>query len=397
MDEYGHIPEADHEHLRPGWFESLKYFVSLHPHSEHHDDIPLPRDAPRGTIDGEMLVSQIQLPKHPEVKVGGYKKGSAADDDAEHTAEGERRINKHPVVTFKECMELFCGKLDTSLVAYIWGRKASMTSEAVTLIGRSLAPLNDFQLQRRSTTWGVFDIREGHRVAEMRLKYSVATTPGPIRQPRLADCKQTEVTINWEPPESDHGAQLVGYKVSILVEERGTSEWFSLCDCTKSVKPVYVVANLVGNTQYTFDIRAVNKVGPGDACEFQVSTAPVAPGPPSKPWIEEDRDGCVNVAWRSPSSDGGCPVTAYRIRMRKLLGATTFNQWHGMGPRDAHATYVDMGTVGALMCEEQEDPSLFNAWVGPLEATCCEYRFQIIAVNRAGESKGSELSDGRYT
>lgn len=36
---------------------------------------------------------------------------------------------------------------------------------------------------------------------------------------------------------------------------------------------------------YLLDIRAVNRVGAGDACEFQITTAPCEPDPPSKPWV----------------------------------------------------------------------------------------------------------------
>lgn len=59
------------------------------------------------------------------------------------------------------------------------------------------------------------------------------------------------------------------------------------------------MANLKGNTAYLLDIRAVNKVGYGDACEYQplvastenrrhlrITTAPVAPDPPAKAWVE---------------------------------------------------------------------------------------------------------------
>lgn len=402
LEELELFPEADHEHLRPGWFESLKYFISLHPHSEHHDDIPLPRDAPRATVEGEYLVSQTQLPKHPGVQVGASMKSGALASDKSMVGEGRRPINQHPVVTFREQMALTKEMLDTNMVAYVWGRKASITSESVTLIGRALAPLHEFEFQRRSTTWGVSDVVEGHQVAEMRLRYHVSTTPGPVQLPKLADSMRTEVTVKWEPPESDHGAPILGYKVAFLLENPrpGSNEgpsWFTLCECTKSTNPVYVVANLAGNTTYTLDIAAVNKVGPGDGCEFQVSTAPVEPDPPSKPWVDEARDGCLNIAWKPPASDGGLPILAYRIRMRKLVGGTTFNQWHGMGPGEKQATWVDMGSVGSRMCEEEEDPSVYNAWVGPLEATSCEYRFQIIALNKAGESKGSELSDAQYT
>lgn len=394
LDELILFPEADHEHLKPGWFESLTYCISLHPHSENHEDIPLPREAPRATLDGEHLVSQTQKPKQPEVQVGRMAKTRASEGDG---SLGDDKAY-HPHVQFREQLALHLSQLDENLVAYVWGRKASMTSESVTLIGRAMAPLHDFSLQRRSTTWGIFDVAEGFRVAEMRLKYWVATTPSAVQEARLTDATRTEVTINWEPPANDHGAPIVGFKISIQLDAKQGAglQWFTLCECTKSLKPVYVVANLTGNTQYQVDVRAVNKVGTGDPCEFQVSTAPVEPDPPSKPWVEESRDGCLNMAWKASPADGGYPITAYKIRMRKLLGATSFNQWHGMGPKEHQSSWVEMGTVGAAMGDEAE-PTVYSAWVGPLEKESCEYRFQIFALNRAGESKGSELSEAQYT
>lgn len=391
------FPEADHEHLKPGWFESLRYFVSMHPHSDHHDDIPLPREAPRATVDGEHMVSQTLAPKHPEVQVGAQRSKTGCGD-----FENEPRVNKHPVVNFQEEMTLKLDKLDQNLVAYVWGKKASVTAESVTLIGRSLAPLHEFEFQRRTTTWGVFDVMEGHRVAEMRLRYVIASTPGPIQEPKLVESKQTSVNVKWEPPETDHGAPVLGYKIGIWLDadtnsNSDTGRWHTLCECTKSKNPVYVVASLAGNTTYTLDIKAVNKVGAGDERQFQVTTAPVSPNPPGKPWIEEFRDGCINVAWKPPLNDGGFPITAYKVRMRKLAGATTFNQWHGLGPGESNATWIEMGTVGSAMCQEEDETSVYDAWVGPLDTESCEYRFQVFALNRAGEGQGSELSDPHYT
>lgn len=391
------FPEADHEHLRPGWFESLRYYISLHPHSDHHDDIPLPREAPRATLEGEHLVSQTQAPKQPEVKVGASGRPGAVES-AKFTSASGRPVNQHPVVVFKERLELMTDVLDRNLVVYVWGKKASVAKESVTLIGRALVPLHEFETQRRSTTWPVFDAAEGHQVAELRLRYHVATTPGPVQKLEMAASTRSEVTVGWQPPESDHGAPIIGYQVAIMLEQGSDGpRWHTLCGCTKSTKPIYVVANLKGNTPYTLDIRAVNKVGAGDGCEAQVATAAVEPDPPAKPWVEEARDGCFNVAWRPPESDGGFPILAYRIRMRKIHGATTFNQWHGMGPGEKHAVWTDMGTVGSQMCEEQADPSVYNAWIGPLEAGTCEYRFQLFALSKVGESKGSELTDAQYS
>lgn len=361
--------------MAPAWYQSVEYFVSLHPHSEQHHEIPLPRDPPRATVEGKYLVSQTMAPKNPK------------KDD---------RPNAHPFVVFNEQLTLNLDDLDTQLVAYVWGRKQSMRSEDITLVGRALAPLHDYQIQRKSTQWGVFDVAEEHsRVAELRLKFSVCTTPGPPQKPLQAETQQTEVSINWEPPASDHGSPILGYKVSIMLEVHEQMQWVTICECTKTLNPVYVVTNLTGSTSYWLDLRAVNKVGPGDPCEFQITTAPCEPKPPPKPWVEEKKDRCFNVAWMPPDSNGGFPVSSYRIKMRKIMGATQTNRWSG--PSESKAVWIDMGTVAASEKEQRGEPSMYNAWVGPLEAHHCEYRFQIFARNRTGESEGSELSDPEYT
>eukprot|EP00933_Yihiella_yeosuensis_P072854 TRINITY_DN81394_c0_g1_i1.p1 TRINITY_DN81394_c0_g1~~TRINITY_DN81394_c0_g1_i1.p1 ORF type:complete len:879 (+),score=131.42 TRINITY_DN81394_c0_g1_i1:3-2639(+) len=382
--------------LTPGWFESLTYFVSLHPRSEDPESIPLPRDAPERTIDGEFMVSSTQAARLPAVEVGLFR-GPEDDEDSDDHRSKAKKKTQHPTVDFKEKMEIFLDRLDTYLVAFVWARKTSLGGSTVTLVGRALAPLHEFKLQRKSTTWGVFDVLEGHRVAEMRLRYAASTTPGPVQQPGVADCKQTEVTVKWSPPQNDHGAKVIGYQVSILLDSKAHNEgpqWHTLCECTKSLNPVYVIANLSGNTAYLVNIRAVNKVGPGDACDFQITTAPTEPEPPSKPWIEEARDGCLNVAWYPPENDGGIPITSYRVRMRKIIGAS---KWNPFGPGDHTADWVDMGSVGAAMNPQQGAQPMYNAWVGPLESTTCEYRFAVHAKNHNGESRPSELSDPHYT
>lgn len=264
-----------------------------------------------------------------------------------------------------------------------------MGNEDVTLLGRSLAPLREFKLQRRPTTWGVFDANDGHRVAEVRLTYCVATTPSAVRNPHASDAKQTEVTVAWTEPASDHGEPIEGYRIAILVDRRGSDgpQWHVLCECTKSLTPAYLIGNLVANTAYMVDVRAKSKVGYGDPGEFTIITASCEPDPPCKPWVHEVRDGCVNVAWHPPESDGGSPVTAYRLRLRKVRG----------GFDESTATWHDMGTVGAAMRDGQaEGQSMYTAWLGPLEKKACEYRFQVVAVSRAGESRPSEISEPHY-
>lgn len=390
LDELELLPEAPE--FETAWHEWLRYFISFHPRSEQPDAIPLPRDPPRMTRDGTYLVSQIQAARKPGLKLARF--WGQASDGEDGQAEGAPAADR-PLAEFKEKLELRMPHLDIHLVAYLWARKASVANEEVALIGRALAPLRDFGLQRRQTVWGVFDVMAGDRVADMRVKFSVATTPSSIQQPTLTDVKQDEVTIQWSPPANDHGAPTIGYKVSILTGARRAQgpQWHTLCECTKSTNPIYVVTNLTGNTSYLMDIRAVNKVGVGDPTEFQINTAPVQPEPPSKPWIQEARDGCLNVAWQPSPSDGGSPIVAYKVKMRKIMGAS---RWNPFGPGESKATWVDMGTVGAALEENiQSEPATYDAWLGPLEAESCEYRFQVVAMSGAGVSVGSDLARGR--
>jgi hypothetical protein len=251
-------------------------------------------------------------------------------------------------------------------------------------------------LQRKYTKWGVFDVMKGNRVADMRVKYIVSTTPGPVLDPMLTEVQQTELKITWTPPQNDHGAPVLGYKVSIMLGQSVNEgpRWHTLCELTKTLNPVYMIANLTGNKVYTVDVRAVNKVGVGDACEFQVATAPVNPDPPSKPWIEEARDGYVNLAWMPSGNDGGSPIHSYKVIMWKILGAS---KWNPFGPGESNAVKVDMGNVEAVQGEQQEPLSMYSDWIGPLENAACQYKFQIISISAAGMSAGSEHSNPIYT
>lgn len=385
IDELELHPDAPD--LAPSWYHTLTFYVSFHPRSEKPDDIPLPRDPPERTQEGKYLVSTAQPARMPAVKVAPRFSIFGGSDKVE----APTSASSNPIAEFKEKLVVTMPSLDVHVAAYVWARKSTVASSEITLIGRSLAPLRDFKLQRRKTNWGVFDVMEGHRVAELRLKYAVSTSPGPVQKPVLSEVKQGEVTVKWSPPLSDHGAPVLGYQVSILLNQQGSAEpqWYILCERTKTMNPVYVVTNLTANTSYMMDIRAVNKVGAGDPCEFQITTAPTEADPPAKPWIVEARDGCLNVAWQPSTNDGGTPVTAYKIKMRKILGAS---KWNPFGPGESSSSWVDMGTVGAAM-RPQNSSATYDAWVGPLETEPCEYRFQIVALNHVGPSRGSELSD----
>ena len=62
-----------------------------------------------------------------------------------------------------------------------------------------------------------------------------------------------QVVLSWEAPESDGGAEITDYEYRI----NGRNPWISI----GSIETTYTVTGLVNGTEYTFQVRAVNRVG----------------------------------------------------------------------------------------------------------------------------------------
>ena len=77
-----------------------------------------------------------------------------------------------------------------------------------------------------------------------------------------------KVVLSWDAPESDGGAEITDYEYRI----NGRNPWIS----TGSTLTTHTVTGLVNGTAYTFQVRAVNRVGKSFAPN-QVETTPEAP------------------------------------------------------------------------------------------------------------------------
>lgn len=375
-----HILEFELEEVRlqretpdlvPDWHESTTYYMSFH---HFADDAGVPLEAPKYTKEGEHLVSLSVAAVEPAVKSAHLK----------HIPFKEKLI-MHTEFPIPNCQIL------------LWGRKGNIAAEDIVLLGRTVISLFDYTLQRKMVPWHVMDFTVEEPVAEMFMKYEVKTTPAPVQLLHLTEVKKDQVTLHWTPPLNDHGSPIQGYKIDILLRDQTGAQWHTLCQCTKTLYTSYVVENLTGNTEYLINVMAVNGVGEGDPCEFQIQTAPVEPSPPTKPWIQEARDGCLCVAWHASANNGGTPITSYKIQMMKLLGGTQNKFLSMFGPTQKDAAWADIGSVGAVMDVMQDQPSVYTVWAGPLDSGSCEYRFRVYSMNNAGVSVASELSDSHYT
>ena len=113
-----------------------------------------------------------------------------------------------------------------------------------------------------------------------------------------------EVTLSWDVPESDGGAALIGYEYRV----GGSGEWTG-----KDLNPRVTVKNLTNGDSYTFEVRAVNTQGAGEAAT--VTATPSATPSAPRALRAETGDGEVTLAWDVPLSSGGFALTRYEYRV----------------------------------------------------------------------------------
>ena len=142
------------------------------------------------------------------------------------------------------------------------------------------------------------------------------------------------VALNWTAPSSDGGSPITGYKVTPFVN--GSAQTPIL---TNSTSTNYTVTGLTNGAAYTFTVAAVNAVGTGSASSPSPSITPAPPSAPGAPTGVQGTpgDGAVNLSWTAPASNGGSPITGYRITPRingvaqtpTVTGGTATTQYVG--------------------------------------------------------------------
>ena len=84
----------------------------------------------------------------------------------------------------------------------------------------------------------------------------------------LADAGDQAVTLTWEAPEDDGGAEITDYQYRI----NGKNPWTAI----GSTDTTHTLTGLVNGTEYVFEVRAVNRIGRGRASNRAKAT-PMAP------------------------------------------------------------------------------------------------------------------------
>ena len=175
-----------------------------------------------------------------------------------------------------------------------------------------------------------------------------------------------QVTLSWSTP-NDNGSPITHYEYR--QRNDGTTwnpDWTQIAGSDAQTTR-YPIDNLTNGTTYTFEVRAVNAVGAGEAAQVSV-----APGFTVRNLSASAGDEQVVLRWEVPLSDGGAPITGYEYR----YSSNSHDTWTESEP--TWATVTDGASA-----RSQTVASLTNG---------TEYTFEVRAVNAAGESPASSVS-----
>jgi fibronectin type 3 domain-containing protein len=187
-----------------------------------------------------------------------------------------------------------------------------------------------------------------------------ATVPEPAEAPSAPSLSATrgdrQVRLNWTAPTDDGGASVTAYQVW----RRSGSDPASLIATVGDVR-TYTNTGLTNGTTYWYTVVAVNAVGPGDPSNEVGAKPAVRPTAPRSLTGAKVFLG-IRLTWQAPSSDGGEPITAYRIYRSGGPATVTVTV------PASQLTYLDTSVVR-------------NVW----------YAYVVSAINAAGESPASNI------
>ncbi|MBN1539300.1 MAG: fibronectin type III domain-containing protein [Candidatus Thermoplasmatota archaeon] len=116
------------------------------------------------------------------------------------------------------------------------------------------------------------------------------------------------IGLQWNPPYSDGGAPVIEYMIYRKVSEGGLDQIGVATNGSIS----FTDSDVEGGTAYTYAVKARNRMG---ASPFSDEVEVMALGRPGTPLnvVYVTGDGFVEISWEMPATNGGSPITGYRI------------------------------------------------------------------------------------
>lgn len=221
------------------------------------------------------------------------------------------------------------------------------------------------QVTRNDT--GKYSINISNGVGEpksLTVSVKVQDTPAACRNLVLKDVTRGKVTLCWEPPLQDGGAEITNY----VVEKRDSSKRTYACVTNKCIETTYVMEELSEKTSFFFRVLAENENGIGDPCDTaEPVKATETPGPIKDLAMKDSTKTSVTVQWNKPDYDGGSIITDYIIE-KKLQGQ---EEWAPAGT-SKHCEYEikklkELTEMFFRVCSKNEKGNSDFTEIGPIK------------------------------
>ena len=191
----------------------------------------------------------------------------------------------------------------------------------------------------------------------------------------LAESGDRRVELTWSiqnvsPPPADDRS---GFQY------RQNGSWFDIPNSDASTD-THVVGDLTNGTTYTFQVRAVNSSGGGDASNERSAVPATTPGSPTLTATAGDEE--VSLSWTTPADDGGRRISSYECQL------TTGTEAYRNVPSPRCAGKSLGASATSLTLTDDDTPSIANGTT---------YRFQVRAVNAIGKGDWSKEASARPT
>nr|CAD7424747.1 unnamed protein product [Timema monikensis] len=195
----------------------------------------------------------------------------------------------------------------------------------------------------------------------------VLDRPGPPENLRADEFSGDALTLFWNPPKENGGADITNYIVE--KKEMRSPTWSKVSSYITT--PFSRIRNLIINREYNFRVLAENQYGTSDPAEI---SDPVKarhpfdpPGPPGAPRSIDSTEDSITISWTKPRHDGGSPITGYVVE-RRLISE---DKWI----KASHIHIIDLTYKVTSLIENHE------------------YEFRVAAINAAGQGPWSSSSD----
>jgi large repetitive protein len=155
----------------------------------------------------------------------------------------------------------------------------------------------------------------------------IGTVPDQPFKPEfiIASLTDLSITIQWSEPSYIGGLPIQKYELWI---DDGAGVWpatpIDYVPLTAGSTYQYKFTGLAAGGLYQVKVVAVNLVGssiPSEVSYFQCADISDAP---SAPVLEGTTSTSISVAWNEPASDGGSPISGYKLYMNDILADDEF-------------------------------------------------------------------------